>query len=461
MAKWISTCIQSSRHLRRIGSPLGQERPNILFQGYRKQFLVRRQFNSKRILTAIVNPHIRDTRRLLSGLQLSMKSTLASASENLINESPLSRIMRDGNELQLVMDNQQYRQHGTNACLIESHTLPQECKLASADLEEDDVVLRWQGEDDHVGRISRQFLRDHSYSKDALSKRNDQSSVKTFMAELPRIKFEEIYRSKESQRKFLMKLFEYGCCLVQDTPIKAGAIEEMLEPIAPVQPTIYGKIFDLMAVPNPTHIAYSMAPLIFHMDLLYYESPPGIQALHCIRFDECVTGGESRILDSFLIAEEFRRDFPEDFEILTRIPVAFQRVHLENDNPVAMVYRRPHIVLNHNQEIIAVNWSPGFEGPLSIAEEYVEPYYRARRKFADIVENSQYEVEHRLQPGEMLMFNNRRMMHARREFTLNGGIRHLQGIYLNMDVFRSQTIIANLSAGINDILPRIGNQCYS
>ncbi|EDV20273.1 uncharacterized protein TRIADDRAFT_61285 [Trichoplax adhaerens] len=421
-----------------------------------------------------------------------MKSTLASASENLINESPLSRIMRDGNELQLVMDNQQYRfhaawlrfscqcsscrQHGTNACLIESHTLPQECKLASADLEEDDVVLRWQGEDDHVGRISRQFLRDHSYSKDALSKRNDQSSVKTFMAELPRIKYEEIYRSKESQRKFLMKLFEYGCCLVQDTPIKAGAIQEMLEPIAPVQPTIYGKIFDVMAVPNPTHVAYSMAPLIFHMDLLYYESPPGIQALHCIRFDECVTGGESRILDSFLIAEEFRRDFPEDFEILTRIPVAFQRVHLENDNPVAMVYRRPHIVLNHNQEIIAVNWSPGFEGPLSIAEvgkyrkrichvinvdEYVEPYYRARRKFADIVENSQYEVEHRLQPGEMLMFNNRRMMHARHEFTLNGGIRHLQGIYLNMDVFRSQTIIANLSAGINDILPRIGNQCYS
>ena len=35
---------------------------------------------------------------------------------------------------------------------------------------------------------------------------------------------------------------------------------------------------------NPINIAYSNVKLDFHMDLVYYESPPGLQLLHCIRY---------------------------------------------------------------------------------------------------------------------------------------------------------------------------------
>ena len=56
------------------------------------------------------------------------------------------------------------------------------------------------------------------------------------------------------------------------------------ELIAPVQRTIYGDTWDVLATPEPINVAYSTVELDFHMDLSYYESPPGIQLLHCVRY---------------------------------------------------------------------------------------------------------------------------------------------------------------------------------
>jgi len=41
--------------------------------------------------------------------------------------------------------------------------------------------------------------------------------------------------------------------------------------------------FDVKSVPSPINIAYSNVALGLHMDLMYYESPPGLQLLHCVR----------------------------------------------------------------------------------------------------------------------------------------------------------------------------------
>lgn len=41
---------------------------------------------------------------------------------------------------------------------------------------------------------------------------------------------------------------------------------------------------------DPVNIAFTDMELDFHMDLVYYESPPGLQMLHCVRLAIfCVT----------------------------------------------------------------------------------------------------------------------------------------------------------------------------
>lgn len=47
----------------------------------------------------------------------------------------------------------------------------------------------------------------------------------------------------------------------------------------------------------------------------------------CCRFDDCVEGGESLIVDVFKVASEFRHSHPKEFEALATIPVTFQKIH--------------------------------------------------------------------------------------------------------------------------------------
>ena len=79
-------------------------------------------------------------------------------------------------------------------------------------------------------------------------------------------------------------------------------------------------------------------------------------------------GGESRFVDVFQVAEDFRRDYPDLFLNLTRIPATFKKIHFNRDWPVFMFYQRPHIVVNHRNKVTGVNWAPPFEGNLLILE---------------------------------------------------------------------------------------------
>ena len=63
------------------------------------------------------------------------------------------------------------------------------------------------------------------------------------------------------------------------------------------QHTVYGETFDVVVEESPINVAYSSLGLPLHQDLVYYESPPGLQMLHCLKFAGEVDGGESTLLD--------------------------------------------------------------------------------------------------------------------------------------------------------------------
>jgi gamma-butyrobetaine dioxygenase len=115
---------------------------------------------------------------------------------------------------------------------------------------------------------------------------------------------------------------------------------------------------------NPINIAYTNAGLDLHMDLAYYESPPGIQMLHCLQNDQAVIeGGESMLLDVHHCAELLRAEDPEAFRVLCEVPATFVKDHLERVHPAQMFYRRPHFALDRaSGDVAAVFWSPNFEG---------------------------------------------------------------------------------------------------
>ena len=103
----------------------------------------------------------------------------------------------------------------------------------------------------------------------------------------------------------------------------------------------------MQSVAEAVNVAYTSVGLDPHVDLVYYESAPGLQFLHCLEFDPEVTGGDSTFVDGLEVAEIIRDNHPEDFEVLCSVPATFEKVHSARENPVHMQYHRTHIVTNH------------------------------------------------------------------------------------------------------------------
>ena len=60
-------------------------------------------------------------------------------------------------------------------------------------------------------------------------------------------------------------------------------------------------------------------------------------------------------------------------------------------------------------------------------------FYRAYRKFAELLHDDKFTVKFRLKAGDIFSFNNLRILHGRTEFDPNSGHRHLQGYYIDRD----------------------------
>ncbi|KAK0043283.1 gamma-butyrobetaine dioxygenase-like isoform X1 [Biomphalaria pfeifferi] len=351
--------------------------------------------------------------------------------------------------------------HPNGQRLLDPSSVQTSTYLANLSLEGDNLNIIWTNSfGQHHGIVPLNFLRRHTYDKTSLLARRQAAKNGYPCSKIPNISFSEVNSSSLGLLKLLQQINEDGLSIIEGVPLEDLKVVEIANLIGPVEATIYGTTFDVEVTKEPINVAYSNLEIDLHQDLVYYESPPGLQLLHCLKFDKSVQGGESIFLDVFHIADQFRLTHPDLFKVLVEVPATFQKVHYNRDYPVHILNQKPHIKLNHNGEIVAVYWAPPFEGPLSVAEEDVELYYTAYEMFAKTVKSSPNLLRHRLQPGQLVIFNNQRMLHGRTGFQTNGGLRHLKGCYINIDVFKSRTQVYNNLYGDKRLAKRVGNQCW-
>lgn len=104
-----------------------------------------------------------------------------------------------------------------------------------------------------------------------------------------------------------------------------------------------------------------------------------------------------------------------------------------------------------SQPIIkAVNWSPPFQAPLLLdigsgpnagsSKNSLSVYINAAKVFKRLVEDPASVYETKMEEGSCVIFNNRRVVHARRAFedTEAEGKRWLRGAYVDTDAFNSR-----------------------
>jgi len=80
-----------------------------------------------------------------------------------------------------------------------------------------------------------------------------------------------------------------------------------------------------------------------------------------------------------------------------------------------------------------IRFSMTYMGVIDCSSEDVEPFYKAHYKFAKLIHSEKFNINFRLESGDIFCFNNRRILHGRTEFNPNSGNRHLQGYYIDRD----------------------------
>ena len=223
-----------------------------------------------------------------------------------------------------------------------------------------------------------------------------------------------------------------GLVRLRGLPTEPGSLEAIARRIGPVRPTNFGLLFDVKAKPDPDSNAYTSIALPPHTDLPTREYHPGLQMLHCL--ENSVAGGEAVMLDGFAVAEALRQRAPGAFATLTRVHWCYANTARTTD----YVWYSPMIRLDARGELLEVRIADFLRGPLQAPFEEVEPAYEALMTLQAMLREPHFAIRFTYAPGDLVIFDNRRLLHARDAFEGSRGHRWLQGCYMERDEIRSR-----------------------
>ena len=245
---------------------------------------------------------------------------------------------------------------------------------------------------------------------------------------LPNIEFEENMVEKESMYRLLEDFYKYGFIIIKNVPTKDQYLLKFVNSIGPVKVTNFGEYFDVMSKPNPNDLAYKPIALPPHTDNPYRKpAAPGIQFLHCLKNE--VSGGCSTLVDGFAVADYIKIYNPEAFESLTKTNLRYQF----QDKDIILENWGELIELDKEGDYKQVRYSTRVDYVPPIDQERLTTFYKARKLLSDLYSSSDFEIKFKLKPGDVMMFDNHRLLHGRTAYDANEGARHLQGCYLDFD----------------------------
>jgi gamma-butyrobetaine dioxygenase len=134
-------------------------------------------------------------------------------------------------------------------------------------------------------------------------------------------------------------------------------------------------------------------------------------------------------VDGFAHAEALRREAPDAFEILARTPVRFT---FAADSGEVWSFTSPVLSLDANGAVTAVRLNHRSLDLEPTVPEAVDAWYDAYLTFYSRLHAPQAAFGRRLAPGEVVIFDNRRLLHGRRSLAADSP-RWLQGCYADFD----------------------------
>uniref|UniRef100_A0A8C3FEQ5 Trimethyllysine dioxygenase, mitochondrial n=1 Tax=Chrysemys picta bellii TaxID=8478 RepID=A0A8C3FEQ5_CHRPI len=332
------------------------------------------------------------------------------------------------------------RDHCRSASCYNSKTNQRSLDTASVDLcikpktvrvDETTLFLTWP--DGHVTRYGLEWLVKNSYEgqkQQVMHPRIFWNAEIYQQAQVPSVDCQNFLETKEGLKEFLQNFLLYGIAFVENVPPTKEDTEILAERISLIRETIYGRMWYFTSDFSRGDTAYTKLALDRHTDTTYFQEPCGIQVFHCLKHEG--TGGRTLLVDGFYAAEQVLQRAPEEFELLTKVPLKHEYIenvvgcpnHMIGVGPILNIYpwnNELYLIRYNNYDRAVINTVP---------YDVVHRWYAAHRTLTTELRRPENELWVKLKPGKALFVDNWRILHGRESFT---GYRQLCGCYLTRD----------------------------
>ena len=331
----------------------------------------------------------------------------------------------------------------TNERMTDLTSIPLDISLTKAFIKDDVLILNWSDSENST-RYNLDWLYHHKPGKRA----SDPAAIKKRCwrggmgrDKLPTAKAKDLLQDDDALAIWLENTQSFGLSLVSGLEARHDAGMEVAKRIGFLRETNFGTTFQVQSKPNPNNLAYTSVALPPHTDLPNQELPPGFQFLHCLANE--AEGGGSTFADGLAIATDLRANDIEAFNMLSSVSIPF-RFYDENTD----IRSRKHVItLNLDGEISEICFNAHIAEFLDIDPKLMKSYYRAYGKFMKMTRSNAYLISLRLAVGEMVVFDNRRILHGRDAFNPETGFRHLHGCYVDRGEFESRLRVLKRRSG--------------
>ena len=295
------------------------------------------------------------------------------------------------------------------------------------------IEILWSNEIKPV-RYSYNFLKENSLKKKEIKKdlyywKNTDIKNQIFMS------YNHIL-TKKGFKNLLKKINKYGFAVIRNCSKDLNSVNKIANKIGYVRNSIFGGLWTFESNNKKADSAYSNQELRPHTDSTYSNDAPGLQLLLCCKYK--AKGGDSIMVDGFKLAEEIKKKNMRHFKTLTKTKVKGSYI----GDGVRLEAERPIIKLNNKNNFDQISFNNYDRAPFRDTNQKTINFYKAIKLFDTLANHEKYQWRHILKPGELLIFNNWRVMHGRGAFS---GIRKMAGCYINKEDFDSCCRINNIN----------------
>ena len=288
--------------------------------------------------------------------------------------------------------------------------------------------------DGHESWFDPRWLREYCYSETARLGRRHRPTLwnASLNHKVPIFDYQQVFDDEAARLEAFEHLTDYGFSRFRGAPLSLEGLANFTDLFGHrLTSDSLGTFNDVVTKEKKVFITDVPAAIPLHTDQTYRHAPLGINFFHCLKTSGA--GGETVLADAFEIARVLRETDPEAFELLTTLPLQFYR-YIEGH--AAYFTEACAISVDYLGEVVGFRYANRqTTAPLDLPNEWVEPMHDAQRKLSALMRHPDFKIQFLIEPGDIMAYDNQRVLHARTGYDESQGVRHLRVAEVSRDEF--------------------------